>query len=80
MKEAAGTMTEPASRRAWNGVDVTIAACAAIATVLVHPVSQLLRHPYWVDEAWVADLTRAPWSRMVAVGSPTPVGFVALLK
>ncbi len=75
-------MTEVTSpdRSGWDPFDVVIAAGAVIVTILVHPVSQLLGHPYWVDEAWVADLTRAPWHRMVAVGSPTPVGFIALLK
>ena len=75
-------MTDVASldRSRWDLFDPAIAVIAAIATVFVHPVSQLLRQPYWVDEAWVADLTRAPLSRMVAVGSPTPVGFLALAK
>ena len=83
MTEAAGSgLAGPArgNRRARYRVDIAIAVCAGIATVLVHPVSQMLSRPYWVDEAWVADLTRASWSRMVAVGSPTPVGFIALAK
>jgi hypothetical protein len=67
-------------RLGWDRFDLAIAVIAAIATLFVHPISKLLHQPYWVDEAWVADLTRASWSRMVAVGSPTPVGFVALLK
>lgn len=75
-------MTEVAipDRSGWDRCDFVLAASAAIATVVVHPVSTLLSHPYWVDEAWVADLTRAHWSPMVAVGSPTPIGFLALLK
>jgi hypothetical protein len=79
-KSSAVTEVASPDRAGWDRFDFVLAACAAIAAVLVHPVSTLLRHPYWVDEAWVADLTRAHWSPMVAVGSPTPVGFLALLK
>ncbi len=75
MTEVAG-----ADRLGWDLLDPAIAVIAAIATLFVHPISKLLHQPYWVDEAWVADLTRASWSRMVAVGSPTPVGFLALVK
>jgi hypothetical protein len=67
-------------RLGWDLFDPAIGVIAAIATLFVHPISKLLAQPYWVDEAWVADLTRASWSRMVAVGSPTPIGFLALVK
>ncbi len=67
-------------RSGWNVHDFVIAAALAVPTFAVHPVNRILSVPYWEDEAWVADLTRASWSTIARVGSPSPVGFVALLK
>ena len=40
----------------------------------------MLKHPFWLDEAWVAVLTRAPLTRLPRLSSSAPFGFVALLK
>ncbi len=64
----------------WDRYDVGIAAAAASVTLLVHPVSGILRHPYWVDEAWVAALTRAPLTRLPRLSSSSPLGFVVLAR
>ena len=64
----------------WDLVDVGIVVAAVVATFLVHPIHDMLTQPYWLDEAWVAVLTRLPWSRITGMSSSTPVGFLALLK
>ena len=74
----AGDDTAPVVR--WDRVDAAVVVVAAIATVFLHPIHLVLSRPYWVDEAWVATLTRLPWSRMARLSSSTPVAFVGLLK
>jgi hypothetical protein len=49
-------------------------------TFLVHDVGHLLAAPYWLDEAWVADSTRAPLPDLPHLTGPTPIGFAALLR
>jgi hypothetical protein len=64
----------------WDRWDSLIVAAAFVATFSVHPVHLALSRPYWLDEAWVAVLTRLPFSRFRQFSSSTPVGFVTLLK
>ncbi len=64
----------------WDRHDTTFVVVAAIATVLVHPVRAMLSHPYWLDESWVAALTKAPFSRLADLSASAPAGFIALLK
>jgi hypothetical protein len=40
----------------------------------------MLRHPYWLDEAWVADSIRAPLSDVVRLSASTPPLFTLLLR
>jgi len=47
---------------------------------VVHPFGYLTRHPYWVDEVWVALLAKAPLSRYVTLSSSTPVGWLLLVR
>ncbi len=60
--------------------DLALAALLALGVLLVHDVGYVLHHPYWLDEAWVADSTRVPLSRVLGVTSVTPVGFSLLLR
>jgi hypothetical protein len=62
----------------WS--DIGIIAVAILATLLLHPLQAMLGHPYWLDESWVAVLTRAPVSRLPRLSSSAPAGFLALLK
>jgi hypothetical protein len=81
--EATGDTPSPADEvgpARWDRYDAPIIAAAAIATLFVHPSGALLHHPYWLDEAWVADLTRVPLSRLIGFSSVAPVGFVTLVK
>ncbi len=64
------------------GLDLTdalLVGALMVTTFLVHPVALMMRRPYWVDEAWVADLTRLPFARSLSLSSSTPVGWLALL-
>ena len=72
------TEATPAVR--WDRYDTAIVTGAAIATIFVHPVRTMLKHPFWLDEAWVAALTRAPLARLPHLSSSAPFGFVALLQ
>src|SRR6476620_7306940 len=64
----------------WDRHDTTLVVAGAIVTILVHPVRAMLSHPYWLDEAWVAALTKAPFSRLPHLSASAPAGFIALLK
>jgi hypothetical protein len=64
----------------WRWPDLVIVAILATCTVVAHPVSAVLARPYWLDEAWVAVLTRVPWSQMPSLSSSTPIGWLALLR
>jgi len=64
----------------WDRYDTTIVTAASIVTIFAHPVRTMLKHPFWLDEAWVAALTRAPLARLPHLSSSAPFGFVALLK
>ena len=73
-------MPDVTTRVEWDRYDTAIVTVAAIATIFVHPVRTMLKHPFWFDEAWVAALTRAPLTRLPHLSSSAPFGFVALLK
>jgi hypothetical protein len=64
----------------WNRFDTAIVVAVAIATIFVHPIHQVLSHPFWLDEAWVAVLTKAPLTQLPRMSSTAPIGFVALLR
>ena len=82
--EDAGT-EEPAAAETptiggWDRFDSLIAAAGAIATFFVHPVHLILSRPYWLDEAWLAVLTKVPISHLPRYSAIAPFGFVALLR
>jgi hypothetical protein len=64
----------------WSWFDTRCAFVLAVLTIFLHPVSQMLTHPYWLDESWVADLTRVDWLRAMSLSSSTPVGWLALAR
>jgi len=51
-----------------------------VAAVWVRRPGYLLSHPFWLDEAWVADSVRAPLGRLATVTSSTPIGWTLLLR
>ncbi len=71
-------LTPPVIELEW--ADIGIIAVVAVVTLLLHPIQQMLAHPYWLDESWVAVLTRTPVARLPRLSSSAPAGFLALLK
>ncbi len=73
----------PAPIRAvdWPRV-AAVAAVLAIAVIAVRArrPGYLLSHPFWFDEAWVADSVRAPLGQLRMVTSSTPIGWTLLLR
>ena len=53
---------EPTLR--WDRFDWAIVSVVFVATFFVHPIHLIVTRPYWLDEAWVADLTRVPLTRL----------------
>jgi hypothetical protein len=73
----------PTRRRLPGGLDTIdygLAALLALAVLLVHDVPYLLHHPFWVDEAWVADTVRARPGLVPSLSSSTPLGWTFLLR
>jgi hypothetical protein len=61
-------------------VDVGLAVAVGLSVLVVHDVPYLLRHPFWIDEAWVADSIRAPVGLTRSMASSTPLGWTFLLR
>jgi hypothetical protein len=61
-------------------IDVCLAAAVGLSVLLVHDVPYLLHHPFWLDEAWVADTVRAPIALTRSLASSTPLGWTYLLR
>jgi hypothetical protein len=73
----------PMRRRLPGGLDTIdygLAALLALAVLLVHDVPYLLHHPFWLDEAWVADTVRARLGLVPSLSSSTPLGWTFLLR
>jgi hypothetical protein len=68
--------------RAWWRAHVTAVhlTLVTIASLLWHSPATMLRTPYWLDEAWVADSLRAPVSDLARLTSSSPIGFTFLLR
>ena len=64
----------------FDRTDALLVVALVVAAFVVHPVGLMMRRPYWVDEAWVADLTRLPFARALSLSSSTPVGWLTLLR
>ncbi len=64
----------------WTRVDTFCVIALALFTSFAHPIALMLHRPYWLDEEWVAVLTRVGWSRSMALTSSSPVGWVALVR
>jgi non-canonical purine NTP pyrophosphatase (RdgB/HAM1 family) len=67
-------------RRRLLTVDLMLAVVVGAAVLVVHDVPYMLRHPFWVDEAWVADSVRARLGLTPTLTSATPVGWTLLLR
>jgi hypothetical protein len=71
--------TPPRDDRGWV-LDLALALVLTGTVFVVHNVGYMLSHPFWVDEAWVADSTRAPLGLLPWLTSSTPLGWTLLLR
>jgi hypothetical protein len=74
----AGTAAD--RRIASTPIEVLAVAALTMLAVGVRPLGHLLTHPFWLDESWVADSTRAAWRQLRLVTSSTPIGWTVLLR
>jgi hypothetical protein len=65
---------------ALDALDGMLAVISGLMVIFVHDVHYLLTAPYWMDEAWVADSTRAPLGQVARLASSTPYGWTLLLR
>ena len=63
-----------------NALDHLLAFLTAASVFLAHNVGYMLHHPFWIDESWVADSTRAPIALLPWLTSSTPLGWTLLLR
>src|SRR5215469_13023205 len=73
----------PQRRRSLGKLDVIeicLVGAIVLSALLVHDVSYLLRHSFWVDEVWVADSVRARIGLTPSLSLSTPVGWTFLLR
>ena len=71
----------PKGRVTWPLlIDTCLAVTLGLAVLLVHDVPYMLRHSFWLDEAWVADTVRAPVGLTHSLGLITPVAWTFLLR
>jgi non-canonical purine NTP pyrophosphatase (RdgB/HAM1 family) len=84
--QASGSAPDGDSDKNWWSagklltVDLVLAVVVGAAVLLVHDVPYMLHHPFWVDEAWVADSVRARLGLTPTLTSATPVGWTLLLR
>jgi MFS family permease len=52
----------------------------AVSVFLIHDLTYLLTHPYWLDEAWVAVLAGFPLDEIRGKGSGAPLGWLLLMR
>jgi len=61
-------------------IDLTMILALLVLAILVRRPWYMLRHPFWLDEAWVVDSVRAPFRSLPSLTSSTPLGWTALLR
>ncbi len=61
-------------------IDFCLVIAIGLSALIVHDVPYLLHHPFWVDEAWVADTVRARVGLTPSLASSTPLGWTFLLR
>jgi predicted lipoprotein with Yx(FWY)xxD motif len=59
---------------------VAVAIAIAACVLIVHDLTYVLRAPYWLDEAWVAESTRLSLSHLPKVTEVSPIGWSFLLR
>lgn len=77
--EASSGLDRPVFRSV-GVVDLVLAVAAGVLALVAHDVGYMMHHPFWVDEAWVADSVRANLGSLPMVTSSTPFGWTLLLQ
>lgn len=70
----------PNVRRRARLADPLALTALTLLGLLAHRPAAMLRAPFWIDEAWVADSVRVPLGSLRAITSSTPIGFTFLLR
>ena len=60
--------------------DLIAIAILFVAAIAMRRPLYMVRHVFWLDEAWVADSVRAPLHALRQLTSATPIGFTFLLR
>ena len=66
--------------RSGRWVDAGLVVPLLVVAVLARRPGYLFSHPFWLDEAWVADSVRAPLRQLGLLSSSTPIGWTFLLR
>jgi hypothetical protein len=66
--------------REFTLLDLILAVSMSALVLAVHDVGYMLAHPFWLDEAWVADSTKARIGLTPFLSSSTPLGWTFLLR
>jgi hypothetical protein len=64
----------------FSAFDVTLVVGLLVLAAVLRRPWYMLSHPFWLDEAWVADSVRAPFRSLPLVTSSTPLGWTVLLR
>jgi len=64
----------------FSAFDVTLVVGLLLLAAVLRRPWYMLSHPFWLDEAWVADSVRAPFSSLRLITSATPLGWTVLLR
>jgi hypothetical protein len=73
------TLRQP-TWKALTPLDLILGLSLAALVLAVHDVGYMLNHPFWLDEAWVADSVRARVGLTPFMSSSTPLGWTFLLR
>jgi len=65
---------------AERSFDIVTPIVLATATFVVHPLGTVLRQPFWLDEAWVASVARAPLRQWLDLSSSSPLGWQFVVR
>jgi hypothetical protein len=70
----------PTVRRRARLADPLALTALTLLGLVAHRPAAMLRAPFWIDEAWVADSVRVPLGSLRSITSSTPIGWTFLLR
>src|SRR5262249_15357730 len=72
--------SDPARVGRQVGLSALALFCLVGFAVALRRPSYALSQPFWLDEAWVANVIRGPWKQLPMLASSTPIGWSSLLR